>query len=102
MDDMDEIRKVQLADDEPPVITMQDENGNDTDFEFLDLIDYNGGVYALVIPADDGEGNVLILRETSGSPDDEEQSFEVEDDDDTLQAVFDIFKKNHADDFDFD
>lgn len=102
MDDQNEIRKTRLMEDEPPVITMQDENGKDVDFEFLDLVDYDGGVYALVVPAGDKDGNVLILRETDGSPDGEEQSFEVETDEETLNAVFDIFKKNHQDDFDFE
>ena len=38
------------AEEEIEIITLTDENGEDMDFEFLDLVEYEGKRYAVLLP----------------------------------------------------
>ena len=71
------------------IITLNDENGNALEFEFLDLIEYNGGEYVVLLPCDeeDDSGEVVILKVEESENEDEENYVSV-DDEDVLQAVF--------------
>ncbi len=85
------------------VIILNDENGNEVSFEFLDLIEYENEEYVVLLPMDQGddeEGEVVILKleETESET---EESYVSVDDESTLQAVFDIFKDKFKDEFDF-
>ena len=86
---------------EAEIITLEDDLGNEKDFEFLDTVEYQGEEYIVLLPADEEEQNeVMILR--VDSIDDEEESYSGIDDEEVLQAVFDIFKDRYKDDFDFE
>ena len=37
------------------IVTLKDEDGNDVKFEFLDLIDYEGEEYVVLLPAEESE-----------------------------------------------
>lgn len=82
-------------------ITLTDDNGEEISFEFLDRIELNGRNYAVLLPFDDEEGEVIILEILSGEEEDEEEYVSVEDEE-LLNAVFEEFKKRNADEFDFD
>ena len=76
---------------EPEIITLEDDLGEEKDFEFLDVVEYEGEEYIILLPVEDEEQNeVLILR--IESVDDETENYIGIDDEDTLQKVFDIFK----------
>ena len=51
--------------DESNIIVLNDENGDEIRFEFLDLIEYDGDEYVVLLPViEDGEedsGEVVIL-----------------------------------------
>ena len=51
--------------DEDNIITLNDENGNEVEFEFLDLIPYRQNEYVVLLPigASDGQGVILQLKE---------------------------------------
>ena len=88
---------------EAEIITLEDDLGNEQDFEFLDTVEYEGEEYIVLLPVDDGEEEdveVMILKVES--LDDENESYAGIDDEETLQAVFDIFKERYKDDFDFE
>ena len=53
------------------VITLTDEDGNDTRFEFADLIKFLGNEYVVLIPCEDGEVGVVILQVESDGGDTE-------------------------------
>ena len=80
-----------------------DENGNEIRFEFLDLIEYDSEEYVVLLPVDeDGEnedGEVVILKLEDAETD--EESYVSVDDDETLSAVFEIFKDKFKDEFNF-
>ena len=86
---------------EAEIITLEDDLGNEQDFEFLDTVEYEGEEYIVLLPVDEEEqSEVMILKVES--LDDENESYAGIDDEDILQAVFDIFKERYKDDFDFE
>lgn len=86
---------------EAEIITLEDDLGNEKDFEFLDTVEYDNDEYIVLLPVDEEEQNeVMILRVDSLT--DEDESYSGIDDEEVLQAVFDIFKERYKDDFDFE
>ena len=86
------------------IITLNDENGNEVKFEFLDLIEYNDEEYVVLLPMDseeDDDGEVVILRLEDTDEDSEEESYVSVEDEDILMEVFNIFKDKFEDEFDF-
>ncbi len=82
------------------VMVLEDENGNNVEFEFLDVIEYEGIEYIYLFPTEDEDaGEVVILKITS--LDDENESYESIEDEELLQTLFDIFKDKHREEFDF-
>ena len=82
------------------LIVLQDEDGNDVEFEFLDMLEYNDEEYVVLMPVNDFDGEVVILQVGEGENEDEEQYISVQDDE-TLQAVFELFKEKFKDMIDF-
>ena len=83
------------------IITQTDEEGNEVQLEFLDLIEYQGQEYVVLLPMDDDDTEVVILQVEPGESEDEESYVSV-DDDDLVQAVFEIFKEKFKDEFHFE
>lgn len=95
-DDLDDL------DDFDNTIILNDENGEEVSFEFLDLIVYDGEEYIILLPEDESEdaGEVVILKvEETDSEDD--ATYTSVDDEETLQTVFNIFKEKFKDEFNF-
>ena len=91
---------------ESSFIVLTNDDGNDLELEYLDRITYDGCDYAVMIPPesddndDDEASDVLILKIEAGE--DDTDSYTVVEDDDTLSAVFEIFKDRFKDLFDFE
>ena len=84
------------------IIILNDEDGNELKFEFLDLIEYSGEEYVILLPVEEEEDadEVVILKvEDTGSED--EESYVGVDDQEILNAVFAIFKDKFKDEFNF-
>ena len=82
------------------MIRLNDEDGNEILFEFLDLIEYDTQEYVVLLPAgDDGGDEVVILR--LEEVDDETEAYNSVEDEDILNAVFEIFKEKFKDEFNF-
>lgn len=85
----------EFLNEETSVLTLTDENGVDTDFEYLDTVAYNEVEYLVLIPMDDDDGGVVILRV---EPIDEEtENYIAVQDKSILRAVYDIFKERYKD-----
>lgn len=82
------------------IVTLNDEFGNEVQFEFLDLVEYNGEEYVVLLPADDEDGEVVILKVEA--IDDDNDSYTSVEDEGILMAVFQIFKNKFKDEFDFE
>ena len=87
------------------IITLNDENGDEVKFEFLDLVEYEGEEYVVLLPIlEDGEeddGEVVILKVEDTDDESEEESYVSVDNEETLMQVFNIFKEKFKDEFDF-
>ena len=86
------------------IIVLNDEEGNETEFEFLDLIEYEGEEYVVLLPVEEADdaGEVVILKvEDNDDEESEEESYVSVDDEDILNKVFEIFKEKFKDDFNF-
>jgi len=84
------------------IITLKDEDGSDVEFEFLDLIEYDGTEYVVLLPVEESDeaDEVVILKLEEGENEDEESYVGVEDQE-VLNAVFAIFKDKFKDEFNF-
>ncbi len=86
------------------IIILNDENGNEVQFEFLDLIEYDEEEYVVLLPveevSEDEIGEVVILKVEPTESEDEESYVGVEDEE-VLNKVFDIFKEKFKDEFNY-
>jgi len=86
------------------IIYLTDEDGNDVEFEFCASIEYEGNEYVVLLPTEDDDGEVVILQvmDDEAAEEDDEVTYMSVDDDDVLQAVFNLFKEQAGDEFDFE
>ena len=85
------------------IIILNDENGNEVKFEFLDLMEYEGEEYIILLPTEESEDNdeVVILKVEDVEDDPDMETYVSVDDEDTLNAVFEMFKEKFKDEFNF-
>lgn len=86
------------------IIILNNENGEEVKFEFLDLIDLDDEKYVVLLPVtedEENDGEVVILKLEDSDEDSEEESYVSVEDEDTLMKVFNIFKEKFKDEFDF-
>ena len=87
------------------IVILNDEDGNEVKFEFLDLVELDNEEYVVLLPMteegeeDEGEGVILKVEDTDDES--EEESYVSIDDEEILNKVFEIFKEKFKDDFDF-
>ena len=87
------------------IIVLNDENGEEVQFEFLDLIELDQEEYVVLLPVveegEEDEGEVVILKVEDTDSEDEETYVSI-DDENILNKVFEIFKDKFKDEFNFD
>ena len=92
----------ELADN---IIILNDENGEESRFEFLDLIELDNEEYVVLLPVSDegeeDEGEVVILKLEDTDEESEEESYVGVEDEEILNKVFAIFKEKYKDEFNF-
>ena len=84
-----------LQEEESATLTLTDENGVDTDFEYLDCIEWNGKEYLILLPLDDEESGIVILE--IEPVDEENENYLSVHDTAVLDAVYGIFKERYQD-----
>ena len=90
MDEFDEMDKY---------VDLTDENGNESRYEFLDLIEYEGKDYAVLLPDDESAEVVMLLECIVGE--DGAEEYQSVTDAAVNDAVFELFKKANQDKFNF-
>lgn len=90
----------ELLEEESPIISLTDEEGNEVEFELIDSVDYEGKEYLILLPPEDEAAEVVIL-EVEPQPNDMETYVTVNDEG-TLTAVYEIFKERFKDIFTFE
>ena len=85
--------------EESSILTLTDDKGNDTDFEYLDCVEYKGKEYLILMPVDTVETEIVILEVEP--VDDELENYLAVESEETLNAVYTIFKERYKDVLDF-
>ena len=87
------------------VIVLNNENGEEVKFEFLDLVELEDEQYVVLLPMTEGdeddEGEVVILKVEDTDEDSDEESYVSVEDEEVLMKVFNIFKEKFKDEFNF-
>lgn len=84
------------------IIVLNDENGNEVDFEFLDIIEYQGEEYVILLPCDEAEdGDEVVILKNEDTSGEDLESYTSVDDENELNAVFKIFREKFKDMFNF-
>jgi uncharacterized protein YrzB (UPF0473 family) len=86
-------------DNEGTLITLEDEEGNEVEFEFLDVVEYEGEEYIVLIENDEDADEVVILK--INTIDDETEEYASIDDEELLEKLFNIFKSKYEGEIDF-
>lgn len=86
------------------VFTLKDQNGNDVQFELLDMVHLDGEDYVVLLPLEedneDDEGKVVILR--VGPSQGDLGNYVSVNDMEILKSVFSIFKDRCREKFNFE
>ncbi len=87
------------------IIILNDEQGNEVKFEFLDLVELDEEEYVVLLPVseegEEDEGEVVILKLEDTDEDTDEESYVGVEDEEILNKVFSIFKEKYKDEFNF-
>ena len=92
--------EIMNEEDQGMLITLEDENGQEVEFEFLDLIPYRQNEYVVLLPIGDSDGQVVILQ--LKEIDDETEEYVGVENEFVLETVFALFKERNKDFFTFE
>lgn len=81
--------------EETEILTLTDENGVETDFEYLDCLTYAGKEYLILMPAMEEATEIVILEVEP--VDEENENYLAVEDEEVLDAVYGLFKEKYKD-----
>ena len=87
-----------MEEEEVSILTLTDENGVDTNFEYLDCIELEGTEYLVLMPEDSDELVILQVEPV----DEETENYLAVEDEAVLNKVFEIFKEKFKDVLEFE
>ena len=82
-----------LQEEDESILTLTDENGVETEFEYLDCIEYEGKEYLVLLPVESDEIVILEVEPV----DEENENYIAVESEDILDAVYEIFKARYQD-----
>ena len=96
----DNEKMIEEFENDDALITLTDDEGNEVEFEFLDVVEYDGDEYIVLIENDEDADEVVILK--INALDEENEEYVSIDDEEVLQTVFDMFKKKYDGEINFE
>ena len=100
----DEIKNPNTEEDQPDLMTLEDEDGNEITFEVIDALDHKGVHYLAVVEyaetEDEAENAQLVIL--SVGEDDEGEYLDVVDDDELLLELGKLFEERLSDEYDIE
>ena len=87
-----------LQEEEESILTLTDENGVDTNFEYLDCVELEGVEYLVLMP--EGTNEIVILEVQP--VDEENENYVAVENVETLNTVYGIFKERYKDVVEFE
>lgn len=82
------------------IVTLEDEDGNEVDFELAAEMTYEGKQYVVLLPMDEEDSGIVILEYLENA-DEEGDLYQNVEDDAVLNAVFEQFKETYKDEYNF-
>ncbi len=90
-----------MSEEQDNLIVLTDEQGNEVEFEHIDSLEYEGKHYALLLPTgqegEEQDAVVLAIENIDG-----EDVLVLPEDESVLDTVFELFKQNLDEEFDFE
>ena len=83
----------EILEQEESILTLTDENGDELRFEYLDCIEMDGTEYLVLMPEESDEIVILEVQPV----DEENENYVAVESEDTLDAVYGIFKERYKD-----
>lgn len=100
MADEKDLQQTPAEDEDDDLILLEDENGNVTRFQFLELVTVDSKPYAVLLPLDDNdEGGVVIVEVVDLGK--ETEHYDAVLDDALNERIFEQFRKEFSDSYDF-
>ena len=99
---MDDNENIPMEDEEVTILTLHDDEGNEEQFELLDLVDYQDKQYIVLFPVEDDDMEIVILQVEEIEGNDEEEAYVAVEDEAILDSVYGIFKERSKDEFEFE
>ncbi len=99
----DEFNNIDESEEMDNIIILNDENGEEVPFEFLDLIELDGEEYVVLLPVEEDEEGAeeVVILKLEDSEDEDQESYVSVDDEEVLNTVFEMFKEKFKDEFNF-
>lgn len=88
------------TDEKRVLIPLKGEDGKETVFELIDLVEYTGLTFGIFLPAGKDEGDVAVLQ-LVGEDEEKPESYAPTEDEGLEQAAFDLFQIKNMGRFDF-
>ncbi len=85
----------EIQQEEDNILTLTDENGEETEFEYLDSVEYQGAEYLILTPTEEDSGQIVILQVEP--VDEETENYLAVEDEALLNAVYAIFRERYKD-----
>ncbi len=89
-----------LQEEEANIVTFVDEDGQELTFEYMDCIEYQGKEYLALLPIEEDNNEIVILEVEP--VDEENENYITVEDEETLDAVYAIFKEHYKDTLTFE
>ena len=88
----------EILEEEESILTLTDENGEDQRFEYLDCVELDGIEYLVLMPEESNEIVILEIQPV----DEENENYVAVESEETLDAVYAIFKERYKDVLEFE
>ena len=90
-----------IEEDLDNVLILNDEDGKEVKFEFLDLIEYENEEYVILLPLEEEDSEEVVILKIEDTDSEDEESYVSVDDEEVLNTVFQMFKEKFKDEFNF-
>ena len=100
----DEIKNPNTEEDQPDLMTLEDEDGNEITFEVIDALDHKGVHYLAAVEyaeTEEAAENAQLVILSVGE-DDEGEYLDVVDDDELLLELGKLFEERLSDEYDIE
>lgn len=94
-----ELNEVEEFDDLDNIIVLNDEDGNEVEFEYLDAVTMDDKEYIVLLPVEEQESGEVVIFRVEGEG--EMETYVGLEDEEEAEKVFNLFKEKAKDDFDF-